>query len=121
MLRFGTAITANKKIPSFFSSNDAKILALRFSTFADTATWLNKMDGGMTYLRNVVVNDSLGIGEQLEKEMQGLVNTYKCEWKEAVNDAEFRKRFNHFVNAPEEKDPSLQFVELRSQIKAKEW
>ena len=86
-----------------------------------TATWLNKMDGGMTYLRNVVVNDSLGIGEQLEKEMQGLVNTYKCEWKEAVNDAEFRKRFNHFVNAPEEKDPSLQFVELRSQIKAKEW
>lgn len=86
-----------------------------------TATWLNKMDGGMTYLKNVVVNDSLGIAEQLEEEMMGLVNTYKCEWKEAVNDQEFRKRFNHFVNAPRAKDPSLQFEEMRGQIKAKEW
>jgi nitrite reductase (NADH) large subunit len=86
-----------------------------------TATWLNKMDGGMTYLKNVVVNDSLGIGEQLEEEMRGLVNTYKCEWKEAVNDQEFRKRFNHFVNAPKAKDPSLEFEEMRGQIKAKEW
>jgi nitrite reductase (NADH) large subunit len=86
-----------------------------------TATWLNKMDGGMTYLKNVIVNDSLGIGEQLEEEMRGLVNTYKCEWKEAVNDHEFRKRFNHFVNAPKAKDPSLQFEEMRGQIKAKEW
>lgn len=86
-----------------------------------TATWLNKMDGGMTYLKNVVVNDSLGIAAQLEEEMKGLVNTYKCEWKEAVNDEEFRKRFNHFVNAPKAKDPSLQFDEMRGQIKAKEW
>jgi nitrite reductase (NADH) large subunit len=86
-----------------------------------TATWLNKMDGGMTYLKNVVVNDSLGIAEQLEEEMKGLINTYKCEWKEAVNDQEFRKRFNHFVNAPAAKDPSVQFEEMRGQIKAKEW
>lgn len=86
-----------------------------------TATWLNKMEGGMTYLKNVIVNDSLGIGEQLEEEMKGLVNTYKCEWKEAVNDQEFRKRFNHFVNAPKAKDPSLEFEEMRGQIKAKEW
>jgi nitrite reductase (NADH) large subunit len=86
-----------------------------------TATWLNKMEGGITYLKNVVVNNSLGIGEQLEEEMKGLVNTYKCEWKEAVNDQEFRKRFNHFINAPKAKDPSLQFEEMRGQIKAKEW
>lgn len=86
-----------------------------------TATWLNKMEGGMSYLKNVVVNDSLGIAEQLEAEMQGLVNTYKCEWKEAVNDAAFRKRFNHFVNAPQAKDPSVQFESMREQLKAKEW
>lgn len=86
-----------------------------------TATWLNKMEGGMTYLKNVVVNDSLGISQQLEEEMKGLVNTYKCEWKEAVNDEQFRKRFNHFVNAPLAKDPSLQFEKMRDQIKAKEW
>lgn len=86
-----------------------------------TATWLNKMDGGMSYLKNVVVNDSLGIGEQLENEMQGLVNTYTCEWKEVVNDTEFKKRFNHFVNAPATKDPTVQFESMREQIKAREW
>jgi nitrite reductase (NADH) large subunit len=68
-----------------------------------TATWLNKLDGGITYLRNVVVNDSLGIAGQLEAEMQSLVDRYKCEWKEVVDNPELRKRFNHFVNAPAKK------------------
>jgi len=86
-----------------------------------TATWLNKMDGGISYLKNVVVHDSLGIGQQLEAEMQLLVDNYKCEWKEVVESPELRKRFNHFVNAPEEKDPSIQFEPMRSQKRATEW
>jgi nitrite reductase (NADH) large subunit len=86
-----------------------------------TATWLNKMEGGMDYLRNVVVNDSLGIGDQLEQEMQLLVDNYKCEWKEAVENPEIRKRFSHFVNAPQEKDPSVTFDPMREQKRAKEW
>lgn len=86
-----------------------------------TATWLNKMEGGIDYLRNVVVNDSLGLAQQFEAEMQLLVDSYKCEWKEVVETQELRKRFNHFVNAPEEKDPTIQFDELREQKKAKEW
>jgi nitrite reductase (NADH) large subunit len=86
-----------------------------------TATWLNKMEGGMSYLKNVIVNDSLGIGAQLEAEMQYLVDTYKCEWKEVVETPELRKRFAHFVNAPEEKDPTVQFEDMRAQIKAVEW
>jgi nitrite reductase (NADH) large subunit len=86
-----------------------------------TATWLNKMEGGIDYLRNVVINDSLGMAEQWENEMQLLVESYKCEWKEAVNDPQIRKRFNHFVNAPEEKDPSVQFELMREQKRAKEW
>lgn len=86
-----------------------------------TATWLNKMEGGIDYLRNVVINDSLGIATELEKEMQSLVDNYKCEWKEVVDSPELRKRFNHFVNAPEEKDPTIQFDEMRDQKKAKEW
>ena len=40
-----------------------------------TATWLNKMEGGIDYLRNVVMNDSLGIGAQWEIEMQALVDS----------------------------------------------
>jgi nitrite reductase (NADH) large subunit len=86
-----------------------------------TATWLNKMDGGINYLRNVVINDSLGMAEQWENEMQQLVDSYKCEWKEAVENPEIRKRFNHFVNAPEEKDPTVKFEEMREQKRAKEW
>jgi len=86
-----------------------------------TATWLNKMEGGIDYLKNVVVNDSLGIAGQLEAEMQLLVDNYKCEWKEAVENPEIRKRFSHFVNAPAEKDPSIQFEPMREQKKAKEW
>jgi len=84
-----------------------------------TATWLNKMDGGMSYLKNVVVNDSLGICTQLEEEMQTLINTYHCEWKEVIDSPALRKRFTHFVNAPEEKDPAMQFETMREQLKAK--
>jgi hypothetical protein len=61
------------------------------------------MEGGINYLRNVVLNDSLGKAVEWEIKMQGLVDAYKCEWKEAVENPEIRKRFNHFVNAPEEK------------------
>jgi nitrite reductase (NADH) large subunit len=43
-----------------------------------TATWLNKMEGGIDYLRNVVVNDSLGMAAQWEEEMQFLVDAYQC-------------------------------------------
>jgi nitrite reductase (NADH) large subunit len=86
-----------------------------------TATWLNKMEGGIDYLRNVVINDSLGMAAEWEIEMQQLVDAYKCEWKEAVENPEIRKRFNHFVNVPEEKDPTIQFEPLRDQKRAKEW
>ncbi|PTQ99205.1 assimilatory nitrite reductase (NAD(P)H) large subunit precursor [Mucilaginibacter yixingensis] len=83
-----------------------------------TATWLNKMEGGMSYLKNVILNDSLGINAQLEEEMQLLVDTFHCEWKEVVNNPELRKRFQHFVNAPAEKDPNVKFEGMRDQIKA---
>jgi len=83
-----------------------------------TATWLNKMDGGMSYLKNVVINDSLSIACQLEEEMQLLVDSFHCEWKEVVNNPDLRKRFTHFVNAPGEKDPSVKFEGMREQVKA---
>lgn len=86
-----------------------------------TATWLNKMEGGINYLKNVVINDSLGMCAQWEKEMQYLVDTYRCEWKEAIENPEIRKRFTHFVNAPQEKDPSVKFEAMREQKKAVDW
>ncbi|GAB3036897.1 nitrite reductase large subunit NirB [Spirosoma pulveris] len=86
-----------------------------------TATWLNKMDGGMNYLRAVIVDDVLNIADDLEREMQLLVDTFKCEWKEAVENPVLRARFAHFVNIPEQKDPTVQFDALRDQKRAKEW
>jgi nitrite reductase (NADH) large subunit len=86
-----------------------------------TATWLNKMEGGVSYLRNVVINDSLGMAAQWEAEMQLLVDSYKCEWKEAVENPAIRQRFTHFINAPTEKDPSVKFETMREQKRAQEW
>jgi nitrite reductase (NADH) large subunit len=86
-----------------------------------TATWLNKMEGGISYLRNVVINDSLGMAAQWETEMQSLVDSYRCEWKEAVENPAIRQRFTHFINAPGEKDPSVKFETMREQKRAQEW
>jgi nitrite reductase (NADH) large subunit len=86
-----------------------------------TATWLNKMDGGIDYLREVVLNDILDINDELEKEMQFLVENYKCEWKEVVENPELQKRFSHFVNAPKEKDPMVSFDSMRNQKKVTDW
>ncbi|RAJ04294.1 nitrite reductase (NADH) large subunit [Chitinophaga skermanii] len=86
-----------------------------------TATWLNKLDGGIEYLRNVVVNDSLGVAAELEASMQHLVDHYKCEWREVVENPALRKRFSHFVNAPAEKDPTVNFEQMRDQKRAVEW
>jgi nitrite reductase (NADH) large subunit len=47
-----------------------------------------------------------------------LINTYHCEWKEVIENPELRKRFTHFVNAPQEKDPTVKFEPMREQIKA---
>lgn len=85
-----------------------------------TATWLNKMEGGMNYLKAVVVDDVLGIADELERDMQNLIDVYKCEWREVVESPELRKRFTHFVNTPM-KDPSVSFAEMREQKRATEW
>lgn len=85
-----------------------------------TATWLNKLEGGIDYLRDVIINDSLGICGQLEKEMDFMVETYKCEWKEVVDNPELRKRFKAFVNA-EESDKQLAWADLRGQRYPNGW
>ncbi len=79
-----------------------------------TSTWINKLDGGLDYLKTVVVDDALGIGDELEKEMQKLVDAYRCEWKEVIENSELRKKFSHFVNS-DEPDPTLTFKEYRGQ------
>jgi len=63
-----------------------------------TATWLNKLEGGVDYLRRVVVDDVLGIGAELEAEMDRHVETYECEWKATIDDPARVARFRTFLN-----------------------
>jgi len=81
-----------------------------------TSTWRENLEGGLDYLKGVVVQDSLGIGAELESEMQHVVDTYACEWKNAVEDPEVRKRFRTFVNS-DAPDANVVFIPERGQIR----
>ncbi|MDO8965198.1 nitrite reductase large subunit NirB [Algoriphagus sp.] len=85
-----------------------------------TSTWLEKLEGGIEYLKKVVVDDCLGMAEEFEREMDGLVEKYTCEWKEAIENPETLKRFKPFVNT-EESDDQLVFVPLREQKMPRPW
>ncbi|MDB6063188.1 MAG: nitrite reductase large subunit [Verrucomicrobiaceae bacterium] len=81
-----------------------------------TSVWLENLEGGLDYLKQVVIDDSLGIGAELETQMAHLVSTYQCEWKTTIEDAEKVKRFREFVNA-DVPDANVVFVEERGQIR----
>jgi nitrite reductase (NADH) large subunit len=85
-----------------------------------TATWLNKMEGGLEYLYDVIVNDSLGIADELESDMKRLIANYHCEWRNVVEDPSQRAKFRHFVNA-DQPDPTLEFVDMRGQKCPVDW
>ncbi|QKW06359.1 nitrite reductase large subunit [Streptomyces sp. NA04227] len=82
-----------------------------------TAAWLERIEGGLDHVKDVVVHDSLGICDQLESLMAEHVAHYRDEWAETLNDPERLARFVSFVNAPDTPDPLVQFVAERDQIK----
>ncbi|MEL7585578.1 MAG: nitrite reductase large subunit NirB [Prolixibacteraceae bacterium] len=84
------------------------------SPLTRTAKWLSELEGGLGYLKDVIVKDSLGIGEKLEAEMAELISHYKCEWAEVVRDPQLRKKFRHFVNS-DKTDDTVKFVSMRDQ------
>jgi nitrite reductase (NADH) large subunit len=81
-----------------------------------TASWLDNLEGGLDYLKQVICEDQLGIGAQLEAEMAHVVQTYECEWKKAVEDPTTLRRFRHFINS-ERSDDNVVFVEERGQAR----
>lgn len=82
-----------------------------------TSTWLERIEGGLEHVRDVVVNDSLGICAELESLMADHVAGYRDEWAETLNDPERLLRFVSFVNAPDVPDPTVKFVPERDQVK----
>ena len=63
-----------------------------------TARWIEQLPGGIKYLREVVLEDKLGIAAELESQMNELIGTFFCEWTEAINDPERRSHFQQFGN-----------------------
>ncbi|WP_216214307.1 nitrite reductase large subunit NirB [Amycolatopsis aidingensis] len=80
-----------------------------------TASWIEELDGGLDHLRAVIVDDSLGICEDLEAAMAKHVENYTDEWRGVLEDPEKLERFASFVNAPGSPDPSISFRTERQQ------
>jgi nitrite reductase (NAD(P)H) len=86
-----------------------------------TARWIENLPGGIKYLRGVILEDSLGICADLEKQMQGLIQSYFCEWTEAVKDPERRKLFQQFANTEETIVDTIEPTEERGQQRPSYW
>jgi len=82
-----------------------------------TSKWLENMEGGIEALRDVVVEDKLGLCAELEARMQAQVDTYECEWKKVVDTPELRKRFRQFANVDDTKYGDLEWEPVRRQHK----
>jgi len=83
-----------------------------------TSVWMDNMEGGLDYLKSVIIDDKLAIGSDLEQDMARVVDTYECEWKKTLNSPERLKRFAHFINSPAT-DDSLAYEADRGQNKAR--
>ncbi|MBS3963194.1 MAG: nitrite reductase large subunit NirB [Methylomonas sp.] len=81
-----------------------------------TSVWMDNLEGGLAYLKAVVIADKLGMADELERQMAHVVDTYQCEWKTTLEDDNKLKRFRHFVNS-DQPDDHIVFVEERGQIR----
>jgi len=81
-----------------------------------TSVWLEGLEGGLDYMKSVVIDDHLQVCDELEKQMAAVVATYQCEWKTTIESPEQLKRFRQFVNSTAI-DENIEFVTEREQIR----
>ena len=79
-----------------------------------TATWIQSLEGGIAYLQSVILDDALGLADELESDMAGRVEAYRCEWEETLADPVRLRRFRTFVNS-DRPDHDIVVVQERSQ------
>ena len=79
-----------------------------------TSVWLENMEGGIDYLRSVIIDNKLGINDELETEMTRLRSLFVCEWKQTIEHPENQHRFAHFINS-NKRDENVQFISERNQ------
>jgi nitrite reductase (NADH) large subunit len=80
-----------------------------------TASWIETLDGGLDHLREVIIDDSLGLCAELAESMAAHIDGYTDEWRGVLEDPAKLARFSSFVNAPGTPDPSISFREERGQ------
>jgi nitrite reductase (NADH) large subunit len=85
-----------------------------------TATWVEKLEGGLDHVREVIVDDKLNIAAELDTMMATLVDAYQCEWAAVVRDPERRKWFRQFANT-DENESCIQIVHERGQGRPADW
>jgi len=94
-----------------------------------TAPWQQKLPSGkngggpIEHLKEVIIEDSLGICDELDRRMQYLVDTYHDEWAEVVKDPKKRAKFQQFANTDQnvKKEDMLEFVDMRGQQRPADW
>lgn len=79
-----------------------------------TSLWLGSLEGGIDYLRQVIIDDKLGLNAQLEEDIARLRANVVCEWQATLADANQLARFPHFINDTQ-RDPLVQVVAERDQ------
>eukprot|EP00820_Chromera_velia_P006039 Cvel_3760.t1-p1 / transcript=Cvel_3760.t1 / gene=Cvel_3760 / organism=Chromera_velia_CCMP2878 / gene_product=Nitrite reductase [NAD(P)H] large subunit, putative / transcript_product=Nitrite reductase [NAD(P)H] large subunit, putative / location=Cvel_scaffold157:82205-91598(+) / protein_length=1116 / sequence_SO=supercontig / SO=protein_coding / is_pseudo=false len=88
-----------------------------------TAPWFQKLEGGMGYLKSVIVEDKLGICADLERMMEESLGKYECEWKRVVEDQDLWANFQHYANStlPDDVEIEHQWVDMRGQLIPAPW
>ena len=79
-----------------------------------TSVWLENLEGGIDYLRKVIIDNTLGINDQLQADIARLRAAFACEWKVTVEHPALQTRFAHFINSLR-RDPNVQMVDERHQ------
>ncbi|KAI0168957.1 nitrite reductase [Hypoxylon sp. FL1284] len=85
-----------------------------------TARWLEALPGGLRYLREVILDDRLGICASLEAQMQELVDSFFDEWAEALRDPALAAKFRQFANTPDAAD-AVETERERGQPRPARW
>jgi NAD(P)H-dependent nitrite reductase large subunit/NAD(P)H-dependent nitrite reductase small subunit len=74
-----------------------------------TSVWLEKMEGGINRLRQIIVEDALGIAADLENQMASLVKSYECEWAGVLRDPDKLATFRI-------QSPTLPLLQTKSEV-----
>lgn len=79
-----------------------------------TSVWLENLEGGLDYLKQVVIEDKLGIAAEMEADLAASLGRYQCEWKTTLESPKLLQRFRHFINS-DATDKHLNYRAVRGQ------